>query len=104
MICGWGRGPMGQDGNFGMTMINGIPPMPLRGWIVPVGGSTPTGAKRRFAGLRSQAALGNDRELASAAEDNPPPVRFVGMGEGEDDLADFKAEEYAKALAGEKIK
>ena len=29
---------MGQDGNFGMTMINGIPPMPLRGWIVPVGG------------------------------------------------------------------
>ena len=83
------------DENFGMTMTNGIPPMPLRGWIVPVGGSTPDWR---------EAALGNDRELALATEDNTPPVRFVGMGEGEDDLADFKAEEYAKALAGEKIK
>ena len=39
--------------------------------------------------------------LALAAEENPPPVRFVGLGEGADDLADFNAEEYAKALAGE---
>ena len=39
--------------------------------------------------------------LALAAEDAPPPVRFVGTGEGADDLSDFNAEQYAKALTGE---
>ena len=39
--------------------------------------------------------------LALAAEEHPTPVRFVGLGEGADDLADFNAEAYAKALAGE---
>ena len=36
--------------------------------------------------------------LALAREENPVPVRFVGLGEGADDLAEFNAEEYAKAL------
>ena len=39
--------------------------------------------------------------LALAAEENPIPVRFIGLGEGVDDLADFNAEEYAKALVEE---
>ena len=39
--------------------------------------------------------------LAMAKEEHPVPVRFVGLGEGADDLAVFNAEEYAKALVGE---
>ena len=114
MICRWGRDSLGRDGNFGMTMTNGIPPMPLRGWIVPVGGSTPD---RREAALRGIAfpsgasrdcvpkrRLGTTENWPQRRRTTPPLVRFVGMGEGEDDLADFNAKEYAKALAGEKIK
>ena len=39
--------------------------------------------------------------LALAAEEHPVPVRFVGLGEGADDLADFNADSYARALTGE---
>lgn len=39
--------------------------------------------------------------LALAMEEQPPPVRFVGLGEGPDDLADFNAAAYARALVGE---
>ena len=39
--------------------------------------------------------------LLSMAGDTPLPVRFVGVGEGSDDLALFDANEYAAALLGE---
>ena len=38
--------------------------------------------------------------LELAANERPRPVRFVGLGEGADDLAPFDADEYARALAG----
>ena len=38
--------------------------------------------------------------LLELAATMPRPVRFVGLGEGADDLAIFNADEYARALSG----
>jgi fused signal recognition particle receptor len=38
--------------------------------------------------------------LASIAEKFKLPIHFIGVGEGVDDLAPFKAEDFGKALAG----
>lgn len=38
--------------------------------------------------------------LLSLAEQAPRPVRFIGLGEGADDLEIFNADDYALALAG----
>ena len=36
--------------------------------------------------------------LAAIAKELPTPVRFIGVGEGIDDLREFKAKEYAKGM------
>jgi len=36
--------------------------------------------------------------LAAIAKESPTPVRFIGVGEGIDDLKEFKAKEYAEAM------
>ncbi len=36
--------------------------------------------------------------LAAIAKEIPTPVRFIGVGEGIDDLREFKAKEYAKGM------
>lgn len=36
--------------------------------------------------------------LVAVAEENPTPIHYVGVGEGIDDLDEFKADEYAKGL------
>jgi fused signal recognition particle receptor len=36
--------------------------------------------------------------LAAIAKESPTPVRFIGVGEGIDDLKEFKAKEYAMAM------
>ena len=36
--------------------------------------------------------------LAAIAKELPKPVRFIGVGEGIDDLREFKAKEYAKGM------
>jgi len=36
--------------------------------------------------------------LAAIAKEFPTPVRFIGVGEGIDDLREFKADEYAKGM------
>ena len=62
------------DENFGMTMTNGIPPMPLRGWIVPVGGSTPDRLKARPAlgWLWTGSGLALDRRKIGIFLTQPP--------------------------------
>ena len=36
--------------------------------------------------------------LAAIAQESPTPVRFIGVGEGIDDLKEFKAKEYAEGM------
>jgi len=36
--------------------------------------------------------------LAAIAKESPTPVRFIGVGEGIDDLKEFKAKEYAEGM------
>ena len=36
--------------------------------------------------------------LAAIAKESPTPVRFIGIGEGIDDLKEFKAKEYAEGM------
>ena len=38
--------------------------------------------------------------LAAIAGENPTPVYFIGVGEGVDDLDEFNAAAYARALVG----
>jgi len=38
--------------------------------------------------------------LVSIAEKFKLPIHFIGVGEGVDDLAPFKASDFGKALAG----
>ena len=40
--------------------------------------------------------------LGALAQKFRPPVHFIGVGEGEDDLQPFDAENFAKALTGSK--
>ena len=36
--------------------------------------------------------------LAAIAKELPTPVRFIGVGEGIDDLREFNAKEYAEGM------
>ena len=36
--------------------------------------------------------------LAAIAKEFPTPVRFIGVGEGIDDLREFNAKEYAEGM------
>jgi fused signal recognition particle receptor len=38
--------------------------------------------------------------IAAIARANPIPIRFIGVGEGLDDLRPFVAEEFVHALLG----
>jgi fused signal recognition particle receptor len=38
--------------------------------------------------------------IAAIARERPKPVRFIGVGEGIDDLRPFRAEEFVNALLG----